>query len=510
MLSTIRSGTLYGIEAVPIQVEVNTGESGELRLIMVGLPDASVRESRDRVFSALANTGFHLPNTRTTVNLAPGDIRKEGPFYDLPIALGLIEATSQVSLPLMKDFLIVGELALSGQLRPIKGALSFVLLARKLKLKILLPILSAEEAALIEDVEVYGVDSLREVVEFLSGEKALKRLQPKEFFSAFGNSRKFEGDFSEIKGQKALKRAVEVAVAGGHNLIMIGPPGVGKSMVAKRIPSIMPEPNFEEFLEIMNIQSVAGITIETPSKVFERPFRSPHHTISDVGLLGGGSIPTPGEISLAHHGVLFLDELPEFKRSTLEVLRQPLEDGKVMISRSSAKLTFPCAFMLVAAMNPCPCGYLGSSRKQCRCTVPQIQRYRSRISGPLLDRIDLHIDVGHMSIEQMQKLEEGESSATVAKRVKDARAVQEQRFKGHFSACNARMSDKALKTYCQIGTKESDLLERAIKQLSLSARAYTKILKVARTIADLDHQETIGEKAIFEAIQYRFLDRNLL
>src|SRR4051812_38373427 len=407
MLATIASAALQGIDAEVVHVEVNAGEAGEPKLILVGLPDAAVKESDDRVFSALSNSGFKPPRTRTTINLAPGNLRKEGPFYDLPIALGILAATKQLNAENLSDWLIAGELSLSGATRPVRGALAMARLARSMKKRgVLLPGVSAEEAALVEGVAVYRIDSLDRAVRFLSGEVPLKPLERLAARRA-SPSRSTDGenggaDFSEIKGQHALRRAVEVAVAGNHNLLMIGPPGSGKSMVAKRIPTIMPAPTSDEHLEILSIHSAAGRTISGEMSWDARPFRAPHHTVSDVALLGGGSIPGPGEISLAHHGVLFLDELPEFKRSALEVLRQPLEDGDVTISRSAGKITLPCAFMLVAAMNPCPCGYLGDAKHECRCSPTQIQRYRSKISGPLLDRIDLHIEAPALSLTELR------------------------------------------------------------------------------------------------------------
>ena len=397
MLATIGSAALLGIDAVPVQIEVNTGEAGIPDLILVGLPDTAVKESENRVFSALSNSGLRMPKSRTTINLAPGDLRKEGAIYDLPIALGILVATGQLACERLSDYIIAGELSLSGATRPIKGGLAMAVLARECGRKaILLPPLAAQEAALVEGIEVYEIASLDQANRFLGGQLTLFPLTPPRR-SLNANRPEGEPDFSDIKGQHAVRRAVEIAVAGGHNLIMIGPPGSGKSMIARRIPGIMPLPTLEEYLEILRIHSAAGQTMQAGLHFCQRPARAPHHTISDVGLLGGGTIPGPGEISLAHHGVLFLDELPEFHRSALEVLRQPLEDGHVTISRSAGKVTLPCHFMLVAAMNPCPCGYLGDSKHECRCSPSQIQRYRARISGPLLDRIDLHVEAPALS-----------------------------------------------------------------------------------------------------------------
>ena len=511
MLATITSAALQGIDAEVVHVEVNTGEAGEPKLILVGLPDAAGEALDDRVFSALSNSGFKPPRTRTTINLAPGNLRKEGPFYDLPIALGILAATGQLHASHLADYLIAGELSLSGATRPVRGALAMARLALKLgKRGVLLPARSAEEAALVEGIEVFRVDSLDAAVRFLSGEAGLRPLAAVSIATrAPAGATDGAVDFSELKGQHALRRAVEVAVAGNHNLLMIGPPGAGKSMVAKRIPSIMPAPTREEHLEILSIHSAAGRTINGEMAGEARPFRSPHHTVSDVALLGGGTIPGPGEISLAHHGVLFLDELPEFKRSALEVLRQPLEDGDVTISRSAGKITLPCAFMLVAAMNPCPCGYLGDPRHECRCTPTQIQRYRARISGPLLDRIDLHIEAPALSVAELRSEKAGESSAALRERIQAARTAQHRRFAGTRITSNARMTHAQIRKFCGIDTSLGDLLQHAMEQLHLSARAYDRILKVARTIADLAGTENIESPHLLEAIQYRSLDRSV-
>ncbi len=514
MLATVLSAALQGIDAVPVQVEVNSGESGEPKLILVGLPDTAVKESDDRVFSAISNSGFRMPRTRTTINLAPGTLKKEGPMYDLPIGLGILAATDQLNPDRLGDYLIAGELSLSGATRPVKGALAMAILARDLgKRGILLPATAAEEASLVDGIDIFPVESLDEAYRFLSGEKEIAPLSSSASTGSRRRPKPVNGhsdafDFSEIKGQHAVRRAVEIAVAGGHNILMIGPPGSGKSMIAKRIPTIIPEPALDEYLEILRIQSAAGRTISGELHWFERPYRSPHHTISDVGLLGGGSIPGPGEVSLAHNGVLFLDELPEFKRSALEVLRQPLEDGSVTISRSAGKVTLPCVFMLVAAMNPCPCGYLGDPKHECRCGSTQIQRYRSKISGPLLDRIDIHIEAPALSIDELRNAKMGESSATIRERIQKARAIQQTRLQGSRVSCNARLSHSQIRQHCAIDRSLGDLLQQAMEQLSLSARAYDRILKVARTIADLAGSESIQSAHLLEAIQYRSLDRN--
>lgn len=509
MLSLLTSASLQGIYAEPVLIEVNTGESGTPEIVLVGLPDAGVKESEDRVKSAMGNSGFEMPRLRTTINLAPGNLRKEGPVYDLPIALGILTATEQFVAPQLKEYLVIGELGLSGATRPVRGALAFARLARQLGMRgIVLPVESASEAALVDGLEVFPVDSLDRAIRFFKGEELIAPLDVESVKSA-STAAAAIGDFSEIKGQGALRRAVEVAVSGGHNLLMLGSPGGGKSMVAKRVPTIMPPPTNDEFLEILSIHSAAGRTLNGDIPWGSRPFRAPHHTVSDVALLGGGSIPGPGEISLAHHGVLFLDELPEFKRSALEVMRQPLEDGEVTISRSAGKVTLPCCFMLVAAMNPCPCGYLGDKRRECRCTPSQIQRYRAKVSGPLLDRIDIHIEAPAVNVSDLRSAQAGECSETVRARTIAARQKQQKRFEGTRCSSNARMSHAQIRTHCALDTTLGDLLQSAMDQLHLSARAYDRILKVARTIADLGEAETIQAPHLLEAIQYRSLDRSL-
>ena len=512
MLSTSTSATLSGVSAIPVTVEANSGEKGDPKCVLVGLPDASVKESMNRVFSSIGNAGFSKPRTHVTINLAPGDVRKEGAAFDLPIALTLLASTGQIQGHGLHDYLIAGELALSGALRTIKGGLAMTTLAKKLGKKgVLLPRQSATEACLIEGIDVFGVDSLAEAVSFF--DEGADLLPESKLNSPYTKNAKFsiKDDFSDVKGQHGLRRAVEVAVAGGHNLLIIGPPGAGKSMVARRIPSILPAPEIDEFLEILNIYSIQGASLQNKFSGMLRPVRTPHHTISDVGLLGGGTIPGPGEISLAHNGILFLDELPEFKRSALEVLRQPLEDGEVTISRSAGKVTFPAKFMLVAAMNPCPCGYLGEHQNNCRCSIPQIQKYRSKISGPLMDRIDIHIETPAIKVDELQDEKKGESSNQIRTRILACREIQKNRYKelGSDNHTNATIPQNLMDKICEIGREQKALIKNAMQQLSLSARAYNKILKVSRTIADLNQSKKIEKHHLLEAIQYRSLDRNL-
>jgi len=509
MLSHTNSATLLGIASLPVAVEANSGERGDPRVVLVGLPDAAVKESLDRVQSSLANCGFSLPRTRVTVNLAPADLRKEGSAFDLPVALCLLASTKQISQDPLKDFLIAGELGLSGQLRPVKGGLSMAILAKKQKLRgVILPSESAKEASLIDGIEIYGLDNLSQVVDFLSQKIEVSPLSTSG--SSVIQKNTFPCDFNEIKGQTRLRRAVEIAVSGGHNLLIIGPPGAGKSMIAKRIPTILPSPSMDEYIDIVKIYSVIGDTSSMIPGLKYRPFRSPHHTISDVGLIGGGSIPGPGEISLAHNGVLFLDELPEFKRSALEVLRQPLEDGEVTISRSAGKITLPSRFMLVSSMNPCPCGYLGDSKNSCRCSIPQIQKYRARISGPLLDRIDLHIEVPALNVSELQNSENSEASKTIRERVEICRELQRRRFVQLESKTNAFMPNSWQERICSLNEENKQVLSKAMDQLSLSARAYSRILKVSRTIADMEKSVDIKRSHLLEAIQYRNLDRKFV
>jgi len=506
------SAAVYGIDAELVEVEVDlTPRSGdsqhETYVTVVGLPDLAVRESRERIRAAITNCGFFFPVHKTTINLAPADVKKEGSAFDLPIAVGILGANGDLRRESLDDVLLIGELALDGRVRPVRGALPIAVAAKRKGLKcLLLPAENACEAAVVEGLDVYPVKDLREVVTLLNSDPlpAPMRIDLEELFNA---ADQYPIDFREVRGQMHAKRALEIATAGGHNIIMIGPPGSGKTMLAKRIPTILPPITFEEALETTKIHSVAGFT-DARGLLTTRPFRSPHHTISDAGLIGGGAIPKPGEVSLSHHGVLFLDELPEFERNVLEVLRQPLEDQKVTISRAAMSLTFPASFMLVAAMNPCPCGYFNDPTRECKCTPPQIQRYISKISGPLLDRIDIHIDVPAVKVSELSAQEATEGSAEIRERVNRARKLQHERFVGEPVYCNAQMTPRLIRKYCSLAAGPQTLLERAITRWGLSARAYDRILKVSRTIADLGGKEQIAEQHISEAVQYRTLDRN--
>lgn len=506
MLARVHSGALIGIDAFPVEVEIDV-YPGLPAIAVVGLPDSAVKESSARVKSAIVNSGYPFPARRITVNLAPAGLRKEGAGFDLPIALGILSALDLLRSERTQDYIVVGELALDGRVKPVRGALSLALAARDLGFKgLILPEANAAEAAVVEGIEVLGVSSLLTITGFLMGRVPLTPTKP-AIDAASNWFGKYPIDFQEIKGQEYAKRAVEVAAAGGHNVLMIGPPGSGKTMISQRIPTILPEPVFEEALETTKVYSAAGLVGSNGSIVSVRPFRSPHHTVSDAGLIGGGAIPRPGEVSLAHNGVLFLDELPEFRKNVLEVLRQPLEDGTVTIARAQLSVTFPARFMLIAAMNPCPCGYRGDPKHQCKCPGVAVQRYWSRISGPLLDRIDIHVDVPAVEWRDLTAKADGESSETIRKRINAARRIQLDRFKGRRIYSNAQMGNRELKKFCALSSQSMNVLEKAVDVLGLSARAYHRILKIARTIADLGGDEQIGSSHIAEAIQYRTLDR---
>jgi len=511
MLAKTFSAALQGIDATVIEVEVNTTGEGEFSAItIVGLPDVAVKESRDRVKSAITNSGYYPPRGMIVINLAPADVKKEGAAYDLPIALGILAADGHLDRARLAQTAFLGELALDGSIRPIRGALPIALaLAARSDIKaILVPEANAEEAALAASgkVPVHAVRSLSMAIDYLKG-VSLPNHQAAivNYFDQHRNARM--PDFCEVKGQAAAKRAIEIAAAGGHNALMIGPPGTGKSMLAQRLPGILPEMTLEETLETSKIHSILGLLSSGQPLMNVRPFRSPHHTVSDAGLLGGGKNPLPGEISLAHNGVLFLDELPEFKRNVLEVLRQPLEQGAVTVSRAAGSFVFPADFILVAAMNPCPCGHYNNPKRPCRCTSAQINRYKAKISGPLLDRIDLHVEVSQLEERELMGAPVGESSADIRARVKRARQLQVERFAGVPVRCNAQMGPRELQSCCVLSPANQTLLRHAIQSYNLSARAYDRILRVARTIADLENSQTIGEEHLFEAIGYRTLDR---
>lgn len=508
MLAKINSNAVIGVDGLPVKVEVDIAY-GLPSFSTVGLPEGAVRESRERVKAAIKNSGYDFPNRRITVNLAPADVKKEGTGYDLPIALGILAASETLRSDIINEYGVIGELSLDGGVRPAKGILPMAIAARNEGMTgIVVPVDNAGEAAIVAGIKVIGVTTLYEAVEFLAGRSGIEPTIV-DLNGIFRNNTPYDFDFNEVKGQEHVKRALEIAAAGGHNIMMKGPPGSGKTMLARRLPTILPDLTFEEALETTKIYSVMGLLPSDKPMLTSRPFRAPHHTISDAGLIGGGQIPKPGEVSLSHNGVLFLDESAEFKKHVLEVLRQPVEDGRVTISRAASSLSFPARFILVVALNPCPCGFLGDVKNNCTCTPIQVQRYESKLSGPLQDRIDLHLEVPALHFKEMSGTPTGESSAHIKNRVEAARKLQKKRYKNRKSFyCNGQMKPNDLKKYCCLDEQSRKLLEGAVEQLGLSARSYHKILKIARTIADLDRNESIKTSHIAEAVQYRRLDRN--
>ena len=507
MLVKTFGAAVQGINAILVTIEVNISQG--IKFFLVGLPDNAVKESHERIMSALQYNRIPIPRKQVVINMAPADIRKEGAAYDLPLAIGMLAASGVVAADEVEQYVIMGELSLDGTLKPIKGVLPIAILARENGFKgFIVPRENAREAAVVNDLEVLGVDNITDVVDFFNHKKTLEPTIVNTRDEFYAHAATFELDFADVKGQENVKRAIEVAAAGGHNIIMVGPPGAGKSMMAKRIPTILPPLTLHEALETTKIHSVAGKIDSKTSLMAQRPFRNPHHTISDVALVGGGTYPQPGEISLAHNGVLFLDELPEFKRQVLEVMRQPLEDRKICISRAKFAVEYPASFMLVAAMNPCPCGYYNHPNRDCVCSPGMIQKYLSRISGPLLDRIDMHIEIVPVPFDKLSEMAPAEPSAVIRERVIAARGIQAARFSNDEGIyCNAQMSSKMLRKYCAVDEVGQQLLKAAMARMNLSARAYDRILKVARTIADLAGSERVQTEHLAEAINYRNLDK---